>query len=121
MEKIDIVSPEVRTMLCDLINQIEHEYSEEYRHELAENEKLSELWRKSKVENRKLRYILEIIKEKIEGYNMGKYDYTIPQIGIIELLEIIEQSEKVDGEEYKLQFLPIISNDDLKNIIEKNL
>lgn len=38
----------------------------------------------------------KIIKalEKIESYNLGKYDYSIPSIGIIELKEILGKSDK---------------------------
>lgn len=31
--------------------------------------------------------------EIIEGYNLGKYDYSIPPIGIIKLLEILKDSD----------------------------
>ena len=31
--------------------------------------------------------------EIIESYNLGKYDYSIPPIGIIELLEILKDSD----------------------------
>lgn len=38
----------------------------------------------------------KIIKalEKIESYNLGKYDYSIPTIGVIELKEILEGKSK---------------------------
>lgn len=32
--------------------------------------------------------------EKIEDYNLGKYDYSIPSIGVIELKEILEGKSK---------------------------
>lgn len=32
--------------------------------------------------------------EIIESYNLGKYDFNIPSIGIIELLEILKGSDK---------------------------
>lgn len=32
--------------------------------------------------------------EKIEDYNLGKYDYSIPPIGVIELKEILEGKSK---------------------------
>ena len=50
---------------------------------------------KSNVEENK-RLTQKIIKalEKIEDYNLGKYDYSIPSIGVIELKEILEGKSK---------------------------
>lgn len=50
---------------------------------------------KSNVEENK-RLIQKIKKalEKIESYNLGKYDYSIPTIGVIELKEILEGKSK---------------------------
>lgn len=36
---------------------------------------------------------LEKIKEIVDKYNIGKYDYSIPPIGIIELKQILEGKE----------------------------
>lgn len=69
MDKLDIVSQEVRTMLCDLIHQIEHEYGQEYKNELNENYKLSKLWLKSQEENKILRENAEHNDKVVDDVN----------------------------------------------------
>ena len=41
-------------------------------------------------ENKELHNKIDKAIELIESYNLGKYDYSIPTIGIIELLEILK-------------------------------
>lgn len=38
-----------------------------------------------------LKSVLKEIRELVESYNLGKYDYSIPPIGISDLLEIIDK------------------------------
>lgn len=45
-------------------------------------------------ENKRLTQKIKKALEKIEEYNLGKYDYSIPTIGIIELKEILEGKSK---------------------------
>ncbi len=50
---------------------------------------------KSNVEdNKRLTQKIKKALEKIEEYNLGKYDYSIPSIGVIELKEILEGKSK---------------------------
>lgn len=45
-------------------------------------------------ENKRLTQKIKKALEKIESYNLGKYDYSIPTIGVIELKEILEGKSK---------------------------
>ena len=45
-------------------------------------------------ENKRLTQKITKALEKIEDYNLGKYDYSIPSIGVIELKEILEGKSK---------------------------
>ena len=45
-------------------------------------------------ENKRLTQKIKKALEKIEDYNLGKYDYSIPSIGVIELKEILEGKSK---------------------------
>lgn len=45
-------------------------------------------------ENKRLTQKITKSLEKIEDYNLGKYDYSIPSIGVIELKEILEGKSK---------------------------
>ena len=45
-------------------------------------------------ENKRLTRKITKALEKIEEYNLGKYDYSIPPIGVIELKEILEGKSK---------------------------
>ena len=49
-----------------------------------------------KEENKQLRDRIDKALEIIESYNLGKYDYNIPQIGIIELLETLKGEYEKD-------------------------
>ncbi len=42
-------------------------------------------------QNQQLKSTLEEIKKLVESYNLGKYDYSIPPGGIIDLLQIIDK------------------------------
>lgn len=44
--------------------------------------------------NKRLTQKITKALEKIEDYNLGKYDYSIPSIGVIELKEILEGKSK---------------------------
>ena len=68
MNKFELSSPEVKTMVCDLLHQIEYEYSQEYKYELDENCKLSELLQKKQQELERYKNIIKNIKEEIELY-----------------------------------------------------
>ena len=45
-------------------------------------------------ENKRLTQKITKALEKIEDYNLGKYDYSIPSIGVIELKEILDGKSK---------------------------
>lgn len=49
-------------------------------------------------ENKRLTQKIKKAIEKIEEYNLGKYDYSIPTIGIIELKEILLK-ETLEGKD----------------------
>lgn len=73
----------------------------EIEHLQQENKKLNDaiqtydILLKSNVEdNKRLTQKIKKALEKIEEYNLGKYDYSIPTIGIIELKEILEGKSK---------------------------
>ena len=59
MNKFELSSPEVKTMVCDLLHQIEYEYSQEYKYELDENCKLSELLQKKQQELERYKNIVD--------------------------------------------------------------
>ena len=68
---------------------------------LQENKKLNgaiqtyDILLKANVEeNKRLTQKITKALEKIEDYNLGKYDYSIPSIGVIELKEILEGKSK---------------------------
>ena len=58
-------------------------YLEEYQKEKIKLEQ----------QNKELHNKIDKAIELIEGYNLGKYDYSIPTIGIIDLLEILKDSD----------------------------
>lgn len=45
-------------------------------------------------ENKQLKETIKKALEKIKEYNLGKYDYSIPPLGIIELKEILKEEDK---------------------------
>lgn len=42
-------------------------------------------------QNQKYKEVMNKLKEIIESYNLGKYDYSIPPGGITELLDILKE------------------------------
>lgn len=42
-------------------------------------------------QNQKYKKVMNKLKEIIESYNLGKYDYSIPPVGITELLDILKE------------------------------
>ena len=73
MNKFELSSPEVKTMVCDLLHQIEYEYSQEYKYELDENCKLSELLQKKQQELERYKNIIDELEKYI---NENKYQDT---------------------------------------------
>ena len=76
MNKFELSSPEVKTMVCDLLHQIEYEYSQEYKYELDENCKLSELLQKKQQELERYKNIIDKVLESVccIEHNLDKYE-----------------------------------------------
>lgn len=72
MNKFELSSPEVKTMVCDLLHQIEYEYSQEYKYELDENCKLSELLQKKQQELERYKKIID----ELERYFIDMFNRT---------------------------------------------
>jgi hypothetical protein len=74
-------------------------YEKEYRHCLENSNKRelvdkiiydTKIFIKKDKDIKELHNKIDKAIELIESYNLGKYDYSIPPIGIIELLEILK-------------------------------
>ena len=75
MNKFELSSPEVKTMVCDLLHQIEYEYSQEYKYELDENCKLSELLQKKQQELERYKNIIDELKKENEKLHKQVVEY----------------------------------------------
>ena len=76
--------------LRDMVLELQQEISQ-----LKGSIRTYDILLKSNVEeNKRLTQKITKALEKIEDYNLGKYDYSIPSIGVIELKEILEGKSK---------------------------
>ena len=84
------INDALKETLRDMVLELQQENSQ-----LKGSVQTYDILLKSNVEENK-RLIQKIKKalEKIESYNLGKYDYSIPTIGVIELKEILEGKSK---------------------------